>query len=214
MRTVELRARSAFTLIELLVVIGIIALLAGAIGLGLRGGDQTVALQSGQATLNAMVSATRGRAAIAGHSARLLVWADSSDPDRYLRMLAIAVDDGSGSNFTVIGDPVMLPAGAYVVPPSLSSVPTATGVTWDSNVVSGALQGPGAMADKMGTSASWFYTELTTFGTKVGTSSKIVVSTADRSATGLQFNNPNNVRGLTISLYGAVTLIDDASGFH
>lgn len=209
------RKARAFTLIELLVVIGIIALLAGAIGIGLRGGDQTVALQSGQATLSAMVSATRGRAAIAGANARLLVNANEADPDRYLRYLAVAVETStSPSTFTIVGEGVSLPAGVYVVPSS--DVPVGSKSTWPSELASSALSAsPQSAVDPSGAeNETWYYYEMTKFGTPSMSSNRFVLSTAERTETGIEFTNMQNVRGLKISEYGTVTLIDDAAGFN
>jgi prepilin-type N-terminal cleavage/methylation domain-containing protein len=202
-----------FTLIELLVVIGIIALLAAAIGVGLRGGDQTIALQGGQATLSSMVSATRGRAAIAGANARLLVYADPSDPDRYMRYLAIAVEtSASPSTYTIVSDAVLLPNGIYIVPPG--TVPVGDNPAWPANLRSGALDSTTvSLAESMGSPIDWYYFQMTKFGSNSSTGSNLVLSPGERSEDGVIFNNAANVRGLKISIYGTVTFIDDATGF-
>ena len=63
--------RAGFTLIELLVVIGIIAVIAGVIGIGFSGGGGTVALQGSQATLSSLVAGARGKAAVANFFAEV-----------------------------------------------------------------------------------------------------------------------------------------------
>jgi prepilin-type N-terminal cleavage/methylation domain-containing protein len=213
-RTVSSPPRSGgFTLIELLVVIGIIAVLAGAIGIGLRGGDQTVALQGGQSTVASLISATRGRAALANQDAALMVNAnDPADTSRYLRLLAVGVKDGSG-NFVPTGDGILLPAGIYVVPPGgPSAAQRESGANW-ANLDSNALTGPVAFALDGVTSEQWYTLQLSLYGTRTG-GIRLVLSRGERTETGLIFTNEENVRGLEVSQYGAVTLIDSADAFR
>ena len=213
----RLRARG-FTLIELLVVIGIIALLAAAIGVGLRGGDQTIALQAGQSTVASLISATRGRAALANQNAALMVNANASSPDRYLRLLAVGVDNGSGT-FVPTGDGVLLPAGIYVVPPGgPSAAQREPGSNW-TTLDSSALTGPVPFALDGVSSEQWYILGLTPFGTRseVGTPGlgpRLVLSGAQRTEDGIVFNNEENVRCLEVSQYGAITLIDNSDAFR
>src|SRR5690606_38218234 len=114
----------AFTLIELLVVIGLIVVLAGGIGLAFSGGDKANALHGAQGTLQSMVSAVRGQAALAGRDAALFVNADADDFDteRYLRTFVVAVKTTAG-NWEVVGDEVTLPSGIYLLPPPSGGSP-------------------------------------------------------------------------------------------
>lgn len=208
LHSTAVRRPRGFTLIELLVVIGIIALLAAAIGIGLRGGDQTVALQAGQSTVASLVSATRGRAALANQNAALMVNANDQAPDRYLRLLAVGVNDGSGT-FVPTGDGVLLPAGVFVVPPAWQErAAPEVGENW-SNLNSDLLQNTVEFLLDGVTDEDWYSFEMTSFGGKAGGGSRLVLSTAARTEDGLVFTNPNNVRGVTISVYGVATLIDN-----
>jgi len=117
----------AFTLIELLVVIGIIAVLAGGIGLAMRDNNPGSALRSAQGLALSSLSAARGQAALSQNNAQLIVQADNAD-DRFLRSIRVVVYDTTVSgNWRQVGGEILLPVGVYVVPPS-----AITGVTFDS----------------------------------------------------------------------------------
>lgn len=126
--------RAAFTLTELLVVMAVIGTLV-AVSFGLfRGNDPTVALRSGQATLNSLLTGTRAQAALAGRPARLYFYADappalgttlSNSEKRFLRGAFIAVKDpdaASGNNWIRVGQDTILPDGVAIVPWNFTTV--------------------------------------------------------------------------------------------
>lgn len=231
----SLRGTKAFTLIELLVVIGLIALLAGGIGLAFGGGDKSNALQGAQGTLQSMMSAVRGQAALSGYDAALFVDSDTSktttgiDPQNFLRSFVIAVKNSSGA-WTVVGDRITLPSGIYLVP---SATGTSFGGKAEVPSTYNDSDHSGAISDAFtGTSGSLFYSDgatpftgtyslviqLTSRGTKSSSGSRLVLSPAkvtagSDGALSITFENSDLVRGAIISDYGVVTPVNNASGF-
>lgn len=210
--------RRGFTLIELLVVISIIALLAGVVGMALKDGNPGASLRSAQSTLVSMVSVARGQAALNQSDARLLVYASSSttddmDKERYLRYVRVVVD--KSGTWTPVGEAVMLPEGAYVVPPT---APTGTlvesGVTWSADgvvPVSGfSVSSPWTLPYD---SKTYYYINFKSVGTIDGANVRIAVGSAKRDANGPKFDNPDDVRGFLIRSMGNVTLLNDTASF-
>lgn len=201
---------SAFTLIELLVVIGIIAATAGVIGLALRDGSPSAALQSAQSTVASLLSSARSQAALKGKDAAVMLAADASDSTRYLHALTIAVYDGTAWQQT--SDYVNLPDGAYLVPPT--GAPVESGVSFAAN---GGTIGSTALNESVSlNNATHLFIRYTPLGAVGGSGGYIVISTATRQPSGsppVKFNNDKNVRGLLLSAYGAVSLVNDRSGF-
>jgi prepilin-type N-terminal cleavage/methylation domain-containing protein len=109
----------AFTLIELLVVISIIAVLAGGVGLALKGGNPGAALRGGQSTLISMLSAAKGQAALNQANSMIIVDADPTS-ETFLRAVRVVVEKTSGT-WTEVGTPVILPQGVYIVPQAPST---------------------------------------------------------------------------------------------
>ncbi|MFA6288381.1 MAG: prepilin-type N-terminal cleavage/methylation domain-containing protein [Opitutaceae bacterium] len=218
------RRAAAFTLIELLVVVGIIALLAGVIGMALRGGDSGTALRASQSTLFSLVASARGQAILSQGTARVLVYADPADPSKNLRYLQVAYTADAvptaTSVWTTVGDGVTLPGGVYVVPPTGMSLTTGTAsYTHVSDLIKPAI----GMIIPPSTTAStdFYYIEFSQLGTPAVTSGSnygtFVLSTAvpDPSTSQLlpQFNNPLNIRGLMLRKLGSSTLLNTADDF-
>lgn len=231
-----------FSLIEMLIVLGLIVFLVGAFALALRGrSTEGVALANSQTILTGLVGATRAQAALHQTNARLIIYAQmppSGDATKYLRALQVVRADtpasGTGTIWTAVGDPVMLPAPICIVP--TAPVPTShlnTGVTWNNNVAMGPVsvlavqnafsyrgQGAGGAANQFfGTTGNGriFHLEFDATGavTNPATSPiKIALTTAVLAGNALpRFNNANAVRGLVIRRSGAVSFVDEANGF-
>lgn len=211
----ERRTVPAFTLIELLVVMALIGVLAGAFGLALRSPGGGMALQAAQATLASLCNAARGRAVLTGQNARLVVAADPSDVDCHLRYLQIVHEEEAGSeHWRAEGGGVYLPRGVYVVPSAATAVPG--NPAWPASRRSTALSPTAQTMIINGVAAGTFYhTQFTGRGT---TSGGNLLLTAGRVTTGssgtmLEFDNPDNVRGVLLRSSGALTLINDAGVF-
>jgi len=199
--------QSAFTLIELLVVIGVIALMAGALLFGLSGGNSSVSLGTAQSSLAGLLSAARSQAAIEGRDVAIMINADLNDRENYLHTMVLV--GAKGGEWEQIGDMISLPNNIYVVPPS--SVPTQQGVYF-AKAVSSAL----AVGNKL-EGVPQLSLRFTSLGKPDGTNGAIVFSTADRQPESvlspILFNNAEDVRGVIISAYGAVTFVDEKNGF-
>jgi len=216
----------AFTLIELLVVIGIIALLAGVIGIALRGGDSGSALKASQSTIFSLVASARGQAILSQGTSRLLVFADPTDPTKNLRYLQVVYTTDTTpvatSTWTTVGDGVSLPNGVYVVPPTGMTLFSGTAAyTHVSDLIKpsvGMIIPPSTTA-----STNFYYIEFSQLGTPTSLPSgadnygTFVLSTAVPNQTTAQllpqFNNPANVRGLLLRKLGSSTLLNSADDF-
>jgi prepilin-type N-terminal cleavage/methylation domain-containing protein len=212
----------AFTLIELLVVIGIIAATAGVLGLALRDGSPTAALQSAQGIFASLLSAARSQAALNQNSAVLAVEADDKS-DGFLRNIHIAVETSPGSGKWNLVSDTTLPAGIYVVPPVNTSVNGASYTTeWLQDKYQyrhSSLYAPATIEFATGTSSILYLKSVAQFSS----SGKLIVSSGgDRfvlaparrtSSSTLVFENPELVRGVVLSAYGTAILINDGTGF-
>jgi hypothetical protein len=174
-----------------------------------------MALQAAQATLASLCSAARGRAALTGRDARLLIAADPTDLEGHLRYLQIVHEDPAGSDrWRAEGSGVYLPRGVYVVPSSAADVPG--NADWPASRRSNALSAAAEAMVINGVPAGTFYhVQFSPRGTSGGgnlvlTGGRITAGAADAT---LVLDNPDNVRGVLIRPSGALTLINDAGAF-
>lgn len=207
--------RSAFTLIELLVVIGIIAVLAGGVGIAMRGKNPTAALRGGQGVVVSALSAARGQAALTQSNAELWVEADSPTDGGFLRRIIVVV------NGAQVGSDIVLPEGAYIVPGTtftgVSLVEADGSGTWPSAQISTFFNSRQSKTINGASPKQYLVSSgsFTAFGTINGTSGKIVVgSGASTSATNLEISNPKAARGVLISRYGVATVVNEAGSFQ
>jgi len=234
------RFTSAFTLVEIMVVVGLIAILVGVAAVALKGrATEGVALANAQVQLKALVGAARAQAALHQTRARLLVYAQpppGGNAAKYLRYLQVVREetDARGQMIWVsAGDPLTLPAPICVVPPA--PIPTThlnTGVTWNNNIANGPVsvltaesafnirgQINGANQLFGGTGGGRvYYLQFDATGAVTSNLSanptKIALTTAVLSAAAVpRFNNANGVRGLLIRKTGAISLVNEATGF-
>ncbi|MBL9190508.1 MAG: type II secretion system protein [Opitutaceae bacterium] len=230
----------AFTLIELMVVVGIIIVLLGGIGLAVAGrGGEGVALSNAQSTVASLVGAARAQAALHQTRSRLLVYAtlptSSGDWTKYLRTLQVVREDTLPNGTTAwvaAGQPVTLPAPICVVP--RSPVPTNhlnPGVTWNNNAATGPVstltqlagfsyrgqadpRAPTQFFGEQGRSGTVLFIEFSADGTVTPNPTKIALATAVVAANAIpRFNNASGVRGLHVRRSGAISLVNDATGF-
>lgn len=109
----------AFTLIELLVVITVIAILAGAIGVGLNQGGEGAALASARGIFRTQFYAASSQAALAGRETGLAIVADANKAERYLRHLAVVVQDAG--IWRALNEGTDLPGDVVFLPPDEGS---------------------------------------------------------------------------------------------
>lgn len=193
--------------------LALVAVLAGGAGLALRGGDRGVALQSGQAALVSLLAAARSQAALAGRNAALVLHADPLDAERCLRALAPAVRDSAGAAWERTGAWMTLPGDTAVLPPAAPAGDlTVPGLDWGGLRSSAFAAGP----ENLG-GVPAYVLAFTPRGTVVGGGGNLVLAPAVRTRPGvgfpLRFDQPEAVRGVSVSAYGVATLIHDRSGF-
>ncbi len=229
--TAKARLPRAFTLLELLVVIGLMAVLSLFLFGGLRGGGKTAALQSGQATVVNLLTVARTKAMATGQSARLLVHVDANSteqPSRFLRCVVVQIQNPVGWQTVTAA---YLPEGVYVVPGNFSSIPaglfaTGTAGPWTKSDAS-ALRSTALRANAVTTdtingadAAQW---AAITISANAGTaqSGDLILASGRPRAPGayqlgespVELDNPEAVRGLTLSAYGVPALINGRSSF-
>ena len=227
------RHRRGFTLFELLVVIGLIAALSLVLLGGLGGGGKSAALQSAQAVLANLVSAARTKAQADGGGTRLLINIDpanTADPSRFLRYIAIQTQvAGVWQSATVVD--IYLPEGVYVVPGNFASIPaglfsTGTAAPWTKSdsapLRSTALRANQIISATINSPATeqWVSVGFAPAGT-TAQSGDIILAGGHPRAPGsfapgespVELENPETIRGLTLSAYGLPTLINDRASF-
>lgn len=216
LRTV--RSRAAFTLIELLVVIGIIAVMAGVIGVALRGGgDSASALQGAQGTVSSLLSAARGQAALSGRNAALMVYSSNTDANTYMRVCAVAVRNTANTEWLLTGNLVYLPNGVYILPPTSPS-----GSMLDDGVAFGGIASTAFSTTTetiVGQTGNWHAVQYDSLGKlSPATGGFIVLSVASPQPPGstpvIKFTNSNNVRGLSVSKCGVAALLNERKSFN
>jgi prepilin-type N-terminal cleavage/methylation domain-containing protein len=225
-----IRARSAFTLIELLVVIGLIAVLAGGIGLSLGQGNSGIALQNAQSTLSSALSGARAQAALNQASAGLFV---NSDPSAYgflqeLRIAALVDHDNNSATpavWVVKGDAVMLSKGIYLVPPVAAGFAVTqvdfqpTAADWASarstsyDTANTILYLSNGITPLGGT-----YRRLVILNERgtTGNNGSLILAPADvlPGGTGISFKNAEFLRGARVSRYGVATAVAGQEAFN
>jgi type II secretory pathway pseudopilin PulG len=189
--------RSAFTLIELLVLIGVIAVLAGAVGVGLAGGNQATSLASAREILRTHLVAARQQAALDQAETALLFAADATDPERYLKYIAIARRVPETGEWRVDNRGATLPGEAWILPPS-------SGSSLLSESVSISID-PGSPI------TSCYMLRFGADGKIVGGSvGELWVGLGQQTEAGIVFPADAPKLGLSMSRYGAISTFSDA----
>lgn len=209
----------------------------GGEGAALQNGQSLVAGLVGATRAQAALHQTNARLIVYGQQPS----GATGDASKYLRSLQVLRQETLTNGTTVwvaAGDPVTLPIPVCVVPPA--PVPTnhlalPTGQSWNNNVATGptstltALNGFNYRGQSTATVNQFFgvqgqtgrilYLEIDPTGAVVspvtgGNPVKIALSTATLNLNAPpQFNNALRVRGLFVRKSGAVSLVDESTGF-
>ncbi len=183
-----------FTLVELLVVIAVMAIVAGIIGVGLSRGGEGAALATAQSMLVSQLNAARAQATLQAREAALVAVDAPADPNRHRRVLAVAVNDEG--IWRVVTDPVRLPGALGILsgtegsdlwgePLSVALDPgDAT-----TNCLAVIIEGNGSMRQAGG--------------------GHIWISPGQIDATGWSIVSGTARRGIQVSRYGAVQLVEE-----
>lgn len=213
---------AAFSLIELLVVIGLIALMVGGVGFALRDSAPSLAVQNAQGVVAGALNAARTHALAEQTTVRIAIDANPQS-DSFMRRLHILVQAGGG--WRAVGNEILLPGGAFLVPavsqPAASFEPE-NERSWPNYLVSSLTPSSATLplVDENGAEAGelsdvvWTTFSFSTRGLPGTNNAKLIVASARRSADGLIFDNPDVVRGVRLSRYGATMLVNDAVEFE
>lgn len=220
----------AFTLLELLVVLGLIAALSFVLIGGLGGGGKSAALQSAQATVANLIAAARVKAVASQREARVLFHIDPNSPlaaERYLRYYALQQRNASGAwETTQTG---VLADGVGVLPRLITSPSNlvAPGLNWTRPSDNGALRSSAfrAAAEEVLEidgliGERWTAITIAAFGTTtnsgdlvLGALTRLPPTETTAGLSTVQFSNPEQVRGVSLSGYGLAVLVNERSGF-
>ncbi len=118
------QCKAAFTLIELLVTMAVISTLIGVGFYSIARGTNERALERGADMLHSMIRVARTQAITNGVHARLIINADKSDPESYLRRIGVVLEGNvdvtiaTETYHTVqaVERGALLPEGVYIVP--------------------------------------------------------------------------------------------------
>ena len=206
------KSKRAFTLIELLVVIGLIAALAGGVGLALRGGNPSSAVRSAQGVMSSVLAAARGQAALNQTDAMIIVQADSA-ANNFLRSIKVVVEVTAGSNtWKEVGAEFLLAETAYVVPEA-SGLAGVTLAKSDTSRLSSFFESTGPVAGLTPVGSYLRSRKITPLGSVSSAGRMVIAAGQATSATAVTLDNDLNARGLAISKYGVASFVNDPESF-
>ena len=210
-----------FSLVELVIVMGLVVVLGAAYAFeGRGGGSDGLALRSAQAQVASLLEVARAEAVSRQAPVRLVIHAAPppiGDSDKYLRCLELAAEgtDGSGQ-WVAIVEPMFLPRGIIVVPPTVPSSLVKPGVAWPDGpgaIVSAAAGAVDCSLDdrKIGEA---YWVEFAPDGEIDPTVSKLALATVHITGNKLPcLDNPDAVRGLRLHASGTMSWINRADEF-
>lgn len=219
--------QKGFTLIELLVVIGIIALMAGALGVALRDSGGSASLGSAQRTLGGLFQSARSLAVLKQTHTAVLIY-KGPDVDRALRYAEVVFYNKDRVNAGGTPDPrwetsgqgTFLPQGNFFVPPDtpdiLDGSPNAySSSSWRSTndtVTSAQLGGISTAKSTVvpASNAEWYAYYFDPSGFSKNPGNRVLIGLGRfASPEKLAFDNGNVGRGFDIRRLGSVTYFND-----
>lgn len=118
------RGQAGFTLFELLITMAVISTLVGVGFFAITRGSDDRALERGADMLHSMVRVARTQAITNGVHARLIINADKSDPESYLRRIGVVlegdervtIEEDTYDTVLAVERGALLPEGVHIVP--------------------------------------------------------------------------------------------------
>jgi prepilin-type N-terminal cleavage/methylation domain-containing protein len=227
----SLSCERAFTLLELLVVMALIATLSFFLLSNHGEGGRSASLRAAQAQFSNLLALARTQAMASGQSCRMLVNVDpssASEPRRYLRYVVVQLQ--TTSSWQTLTD-AFLPDSVYIVPGNFSSLPAglfavSENVPW-TKVDGSALRSTALRSNRIttetingSTAEQWVNLTLSSASNTTQSGDIILINGRPRPpgsfAEGeapVVLENPGNVRGLTLSVYGVPALINSRTSF-
>lgn len=225
------RGPRAFTLLELLMVMVLIVTLSFFL-LSSRGeSGRSASLKASQSMFSNLITLARTQAMAGGQSSRLLINVDSAspgEPRRYLRYVVVQLQTVSG--WQTVTD-AYLPESVYVVPGNFSPLPAglfapSANVPW-TKVDNSALRSTALRANRITSEAivgnvveQWVNVTFSPTSNTSQSGDIILINGRPRApgsfAEGeapIVLENPGNVCGLTLSVYGVPALINSRTSF-
>jgi len=218
-------------LLELLVVMALIATLSFFL-ISRRGdGGRAEALKAAQGLLSNLITLARTQAMAGGQSCRLLIHVDPTstvEPRRYLRYAVVQLQTASGWETLT---EAFLPDAVYVIPGNFSPLPAglfapSANVPW-TKADNSALRSTALRANRITSEAingdvleQWVNITISS-ASNTAQSGDIILINGHPQAPGsfaggespIVLENPGNVRGLTLSVYGVPALINSRMSF-
>lgn len=208
---------SAFSLVELLIALCLAGTLSIPIALTVREGRETRTMESAQDLVGAHLNAARMHAIVSGKPCRLLVYSgrrENSELQWKLRSLIVAISNGDGT-WSARDEPICLPGNIRMVP--RIAPPTLNPGGWGTAPLS-TISGDTLQVIHLGDrhqSGYFYFVEFNSLGNTGG--GTIVLSPGINRTVGdageVSFNHPNEISGIRVSQYGALTMLASASAF-
>jgi len=202
-------AGSGFTLIELLVVVGLIGVLAAALGMALQSGDASVSARAAERIASGLMQGTRAQAVLKGTRARCIVNNDPEEADKYLRFMGVVYEDEASGLWYAANRGAYLPKGVYFNL-GASDLGGPVPVNKDGRCGMEFPRAGGQVLNEEG--GEWIYYEFDSTGRSMNPGNRFVVGTARIDDVGAEpeFDDGSRLGGFIVQKSGIVMIARDS----